>query len=194
MAVAGVGGVYALVLGAGMARSGFSQPIGDPILAIMEVLTVAAALPLVILVAAVHVVAPRNRRIWGILAICFIVMFATVTSAVHISELTVGRQLGERGLVWPSIPYALELLAWDFFLGLSLLCVGAALDPAQTSRSLRRLVLLTGSLCLLGLVGPVAANMRLQLIGVCGYAILLPVFAFQLARWFGTQERNSESL
>lgn len=42
-------------------------------------------------------------RTWGILALCFIVMFATSASAVHVVELT----------------------AWDLFLGLALLCTAA---------------------------------------------------------------------
>jgi hypothetical protein len=39
-------------------------------------------------------------------------------------------------------------------------------------------------LCLLGTVGPVAGDMRLQLVGVAGYAVVLPVAAFLLARVF----------
>jgi len=166
--VVGVGVAYVLVLGLGFARHGLSEPIGDPILAIMEVLTLASALPLVSLILAILLVAPQDRRPHGILALCFIVMFATATCAVHLVELTAGRQLGTHGLVWPSTPYAVELLAWDLFLGIALLFGAAALDPEQSSPVLRRGVQVTGLLCVAGLIGPVLGNMRLQLVGVFG--------------------------
>jgi hypothetical protein len=188
-AVVAVGIAYAIALSLGVARHGVSEPIADPILAAMEVLTLTSAVPLVLLVTAVVFVAPAARRIWGVLALCFIVMFATATSAVHVVELTAGRQLGSRGLVWPSTTYAIELLAWDVFLGVALMFTAAALDPARTSSRLRRLVQLTGVLCLAGIAGPAIGNMRLQLIGVFGYAVLLPLVAYGLAAWF---RANSE--
>jgi hypothetical protein len=182
--VAAVGVAYAIVLSTGFVRHGLSEPIADPILAAMEVLTLASAFPLLLLVTAVLFVAPEARRIRGVLALCFIVMFATATSAVHVVELTAGRQLGSRGLVWPSTTYAVELLAWDLFLGAALMFTAAALDPIRTPLRLRRLVQVTGVLCLAGIAGPVIGNMRLQLIGVFGYAVLLPLAAFGLASWF----------
>lgn len=183
-AVVTVGIAYATVLALGFARHGLSEPIADPVLAVMELLTLASAFPLVLLVTAVLFVAPEPRRIWAVLALCFIVMFATATSAVHVVVLTAGRQLASRGLVWPSTTYAIELLAWDLFLGVALMFTAAALDPAKTAFALRRLVQATGVLCLAGLAGPASGDMRLQFVGVFGYAVLLPVAAYGLARWF----------
>jgi hypothetical protein len=96
--------------------------------------------------------------------------------------LTAGRQLGRSGLVWPSVTYAIELVAWDLFLGAALLFAGVAL-PGQAPRGLRRLLQATGIVCLAGLIGPVMGDMRVQRIGVFGYAVLLPIAAFALARW-----------
>lgn len=179
-----VGVVYLAVLAVGMAKYGLSEPIGDPILAVMEVLTLVSAPPLVLLIVAMHEVAGRERRMWGVVALCFISMFAVTTSAVHAVELTAGRQLGWQGLVWPSTTYALELLAWDWFLGLALMAAAETLSPQPSDARLRRGLRLTGMLCLIGSVGPVVGNMRLQLIGVLGYGLALPVLAFALARWF----------
>jgi hypothetical protein len=184
-----VGAAYVLVLALGFARHGLSEPIGDPILAVMEVLTLASALPLVSLIVAILLVAPEERRGHGVLAVCFIVMFAAATSGVHVVELTAGRQLGAPGLVWPSATYAVELLAWDLFLGTALLFGAAAMDPRHSSAALRRSVQGTGLLCLAGLIGPLVGNMRLQLVGVFSYAVALPVVAFALARWFGGLSR-----
>lgn len=160
------------------------EPIGDPLLAVMELLTVASALPLVLLTTAVLLVVPVERRAWGILGLAFSVMFAGTTCGVHLVELTAGRQLGSHGLVWPSAPYAVELLAWDFFLGISQIFVAAALDPMRAPPLLRRLVAITGALCLIGLVGPAVGKMRLQMIGVLGYAVFLPATAVGSSRWF----------
>ena len=185
-AVAAVGLAYAIVLALGFARHGLSEPITDPILAVMELLTLASAQPLVLLVTAILLVAPESRRVWGIVAVAFVAMFAAATRGVQVVELTAGRQLGAPGLVWPSTPYAVELLAWDFFLGVALLFAAGALDPTRAPNWLRRTIQLTGALCLAGLAGPAVGNMRLQLIGVFGYAAVLPVAAFGLARWFRT--------
>ena len=190
-AVVAVGVAYVLVLALRFARHGLSEPIVDPILAVMELLTLASVLPLVLLGIAVLLVAPDSRRVWGMLAVCFIVMFAAATSGVHVVELTAGRQLGSAGLVWPSATYAIELLAWDLFLGLALVFMASALDPRVATKRLRRTIQLTGALCIAGLIGPAVGNMRLQLIGVLGYAVLLPVAAFGLARWFHHSSRTS---
>lgn len=191
-AVVAVGAAYAVVLSLGFAKHGLSEPIRDPILAVMEVLTLASAFPLVLLVAAILLVATGDRRIWGVIALCFIVMFAVATSAVHVVELTAGRQVGTQGLVWPSTVYAVELLAWDLFLGAALMFAAAALDPEHAPRSLRRGVQAAGLLCLAGLIGPAVGNMRLQLVGVFGYAVVLPIVAFVLARWFRAVSSVSE--
>ncbi len=47
LALAGVGVGYVLALAAGFARHGLREPIGDPVLAAMEVLTLLSAVPVV---------------------------------------------------------------------------------------------------------------------------------------------------
>ena len=48
-----IGVAYFITLAIGFAVHGLSQPIVDPILAIMEVLTLLSALPMVVLMAAI---------------------------------------------------------------------------------------------------------------------------------------------
>jgi hypothetical protein len=179
-----VGAAYVVVLGVGFSRHGLSEPIADPILAVMEVLTVVSAIPVVTLCAALHVITAPPRRVWGLLALCFACMFAVTTIAVHLVELTAGRQLGRAGLVWPSTTYAVELVAWDILLGLCLLAVWAALGTDRAVRRLRAVVMVTSICCLVGIAGPVVGNMRWQLIGVFGYSLLLPAVAWGLRGWF----------
>jgi hypothetical protein len=180
-----IGVAYLVTLVIGIAMCGL-RPIVDPVLAIMEVLTLVAAPTLVVLMVAIHGFAPANRKAYGVLAVAFGSVFAALTSTVHFVELTAVRQTAPGGIVWPSRAYAAELLAWDVFLGLALLFAGAVFEVGGVERATRRSLLLAGSLCLAGTIGPVVGNMRLQLVGVVGYAVVLPVSCFFLARLFRT--------
>jgi hypothetical protein len=166
---------YAGVLVVGVARTGLSEPIVDPILAVMEVLTVVAALLFVVLIGAIHGHAPPGHRTLSLLALVFAAVMAGLTSAVHFVALSAGRQLGTASLVWPSVPYAVELLAWDVFLGLSLLSAAPIFGGSGLERATGWAMGITGTLCLLGIVGPSSGEMGWQVIGIVGYAVALPV-------------------
>ena len=186
IAVGVVGLAYGGVLAVGMSTHGPTEPIGDPLLAIMEILTIASALPILCLMVALSALAPRKRQMAGVLTLSFGVLFAGTTCMVHFLELSAGRQLGTTGMVWPSMAYAAELLAWDVWLGLALLGAAQVLADEPAARAAQRALGLAGLLCLFGTVGPLVGSMRWQRIGVVGYAVVLPVAAFLLARWFRT--------
>jgi len=109
---------------------------------------------------------------------------ARMTSAVRFVELKAVRQLGSGGIVWPSASYAVELLAGNLFLGLSLLFAAPAFQGSGLEAHVRRALLIGGALCVAGVIGPAVGDMRLQLVGVLGYAGVLPVVRFMLARRF----------
>lgn len=182
--VAVVGAAYLVVLGIGITSAGSSRPIGDPVLALMEILTLCSALPLVGLMAAMHADMPPARRLLSLLALVFTSLFAGITSVVHFVGLTAERQLGRGAIVWPSPAYAAELLAWDLFLGIALVLSGLGFDAAGPQRGVRRALLGAGVLCLLGTIGPVVGDMRLQRLGVIGYGVVLPVACVLLVRQY----------
>jgi hypothetical protein len=179
-----IGLAYVAVLAVGFARHGLAEPIVDPVLAIMEVLTLVSAPLLIVMMAAVHGYASPERRTYGVIALAFMTLAAGLTSAVHFVELTAVRQLGSSGIVWPSASYAVELLAWNLFLGLSLLFAAPVFEGGSLERRIRRGLVVGGALCVAGVVGPAVGDMRLQLVGVLGYAGVLPVVCFMLARLF----------
>lgn len=179
-----VGIAYALALAAGFTVHGFHEPIADPILAIMEILTILSALPIVTLMAAVHEYALPKSKVYGLLALIFSALCAGITCTIHFVELSASRQMGRSGIVWPSAIYAAELLAWDIFLGLALVCAALVFQKQGPQHNIRRTLFVCGILCLLGIIGPLLGNMRLQLVGVLGYALVLPIAAWQLARYF----------
>lgn len=182
IALVSVGVAYAIALAAGFAKFGLREPIGDPVLAVMEALTLVSAVPIVTLMASLQDRAAPDRKAFGLSALAFATLCAGVTSTVHFIELTAARQLGAAGIIWPSRPYAAELLAWDVFLGLSLLFAAPLFHRPGPERPIRLGLLLCGTLCLAGAIGPALGNMRLQLIGVFGYALVLPTICALLAR------------
>lgn len=184
-----IGVTYIAMLTVGFAIHGLSEPIVDPLLAIMEVLTLLSAPLLVVMMAAVHGYASPNRKTYSLIALAFMILVAGTTSAVHFAELTALRQLGTAGIVWPSPAYAIELLAWNLFLGLSLLFAAPVFEGGGLEERIRRGLLVSGALCLAGVVGPAVGNMRLQLVGVLGYAGVLPVVCFMLWRLFRSDPR-----
>ena len=179
-----VGIVYAVVVGFGVVEAGFDDPIEDPILAVMEVLTLLAAPIVVVLMAAICVQASPERKLFGVLALSFGVIMAGLTSAVHFVTLTAGRQTGFAVLEWPSTLYAVELLAWDVFLGLSLLSAACVFPGAGIRAAVRGSLVTAGGLSLLGAIGPILGDMALQRIGILGYGVALPIASRVLARFF----------
>lgn len=180
----GIGLGYVVALVVGFARHGLHEPIADPVLAVMEVLTLLSAPPTVTLMLSIHDRAASETKVYGMAAVMFGTLFAGTTSAVHFVELTASRQLGRAGIAWPSASYAAELLAWDVFLGLALVFAAPVFEGDGRERGVRRALNLAGVLCLAGTVGPVIGDMRLQYVGVAGYAGVFPVASFLLARLF----------
>jgi hypothetical protein len=99
-------------------------------------------------------------------------------------ELTAVRQSATARLTWPSTAYALELLAWDLFLGLSLLFAAPVFRAGKLEGAVRVGFYAAGTLCLVGILGPASGDMRLQFIAVAGYAGVLPAVCLLLALLF----------
>ena len=183
-----LGVVYALIVATVMSH-GLERLVTDPLLAVMEAITLASAPLLVLLMAAVHATAPPPAKAFSAAALAFSAIMAGLSCAVHFVALSAGRQLGRAALVWPSVPYALELLAWDFFLGLSLLCAAVVFQGGRPERVIRLCLRITAILCLAATLGPLSGHMRLQLPGVLAYSLLLPLTMFYLGATFRDRYR-----
>lgn len=179
-----IGVAYIVTLTVGFDSAGFDRPIVDPVLAVMEILTLVSAPLLVVLMAAVHGYASPQHKVCSSVALGFMVLMAGLTSAVHFVELTAVRQSATASLTWPSTAYALELLAWDVFLGLSLLFAAPVFRAGSLEGAVRAGLYLAGTLCLVGVLGPTTGDMRLQFIAVAGYAGVLPAVFLLLALLF----------
>jgi hypothetical protein len=139
----------------------------DPFLKIMEVLIILSAVALIAMVASINSYASPESRTLARSSLAFMTMFATVTVAVHFASLTVGRQAPVGSALanqfsfvsWPSLGLTLDLLAWDVFLGISLLF---AAPVFAGERRVHAALLLTGGLCMGGAAGPLSGHLWLQ--------------------------------
>jgi len=178
--VAGLGLLYALVMAIGLIALPISgAPIGQPWFGMMEVLILLLVPLLLGLAAAVRGtrVGPRYAR----LALPFMAAALALTSVVHLSILALGVR---NAFAWPSLPYMLDIIAWDGFFALAVLLMAPAFRGAGDERTIRRLLIASSVLALLGWLGPITGAMGLRMIGVLGYAIVFPLAALLIARWF----------
>jgi len=190
----GMGLAYVITMVAGFAAAGnLTDPIRDPHLAIMELLILVQAPIIIVMFAAIHAYAGRANRVLSLSAFALVCLMAGITISVHFVLLTVGRQVSPASIPgftqlfswhWPSVFYALDILAWDFCFGLSLLAAAPIFGGYRLGRWVRTGMLLAGTLCLVGLAGVVVGNMQLRNIGILGYGAVFPIVALLMARFF----------
>ncbi|HEV8339975.1 MAG TPA: hypothetical protein VGR25_10030 [bacterium] len=173
------------------------EPIGDPYLAVMEVLTMVSALALLGLVIAIWCFADTARRLPALTALAIGSLAMGLTMAVHFVQLTAIRQLWRAGrlvdyrLVWPSALFAVEYFVWDILVGFTLLAAGFAIAGGPAAKPARGALLIGGVLCLAGVTGPLSGRMSLQNVAVLGYAVVFPIAAALTARMFRAARSSS---
>jgi hypothetical protein len=180
------------------------DPIGDPFFTIMELLIVLIVPLMVISMVAVHAYAAPDAKVYSLAALIFMVLMAGITSGVHFVILTVSRQLEAAGLTWmplllsfkwPSVAYALDILAWDWFFALSMLFAAPVFRGGRLEITVRILMIVSGVLSLVGLLGVPLANMQVRNIGIIGYAVVAIVVFMLLGIVFGrTQPGSGDSM
>jgi hypothetical protein len=185
---------YALTLAVGLASlESAQQPIGNPMFTILEVLIIVMMPAMVALMVAVHAWAPMQAKTLTLTSLVFMGLLAGVTSVVHFCVLTLSRQLEFVGrpweslvfpFAWPSVVYALDILAWDVFFPLSMLFAAPVFRGNRLAGWIRVLMVASGLLSLAGLSGVVVGDMQLRNIGIVGYVGVFLVVAILLAILF----------
>jgi hypothetical protein len=201
-AIAALSIPYAITMVLGFSSMGnLRDPLPDPYLAVAELLILVMAPFMVTLMVAVHACAPARLRAFGLTAVGWMLMLAGVTMTVHFVELTFVRRINPAEVPgfdrlldfqWPSLLYAADVAAWDLFLGLSLL-FAAPVFTGVRCRWARRGLLISGALCLLGLVGPALNALAWRGIGIFGYAVIFPMTCLALSRAFTSPSTASLS-
>lgn len=200
LAVLLLGLVYAVVLALGfISLGGSDRPIAEPLLSMLELLIIAMTPAMVALMAAIHVWASAPVKALSLSALIFMAVTAALTVCVHFTILVLGRtpQFSSApwtlllfSFRWPSVAYALDILAWDLFFPLSMLFAAPAFRGARLVNGVRRLMIVSAVLALGGLSGPLTGDMRLRNIGILGYAGVFPIAAATLAVLFRREERE----
>lgn len=186
----GVAYLVCLVVGLTLLPSP-DEPIADPWFTLLEVLILAMMPLMVSLMVAVHAWSPGEKKVQAVAAMVFMAFVAVVTSAVHFAILTLGRQPTFQDMdwllafSWPSVVYALDILAWDLFFPLSVLFAGAVFRGSRLANWIRSLLWVSGVLALAGLAGAFRDDMQVRNIGIVGYAVIFPVAAALMAVLFG---------
>jgi hypothetical protein len=170
---------YAVTLTVGfLSLKSPNDPIGEPMFSILEVLIILMMPAMVALMVAVHAWAPTRLKVLSLTALSFMGLLAGVTCSLHFVILTVSHQaafVGQSWLTlvfqfrWPSVAYALDILAWDVFFPLSMLCAAALFGGSSLQRWIRWLMVASALLALGGLSGVAANDMQLRNIGIVGY-------------------------
>jgi hypothetical protein len=162
---------------------------------ILEVLIILMMPVMVALMVAVHAWAPMHAKTLSLTSVVFMGLLAGVTCIVHFAILTLSRQpefAGQSWLPlvlsfnWPSVAYALDILAWDVFFALSMLFAAPVFRGSRLAAWIRVLMSASGVLALAGLSGVVAGDMQLRNISIVGYVgvflVVAPLLAVQFYR------------
>lgn len=189
-----LGVAYAVTLAVGfLSLKSPQQPIGDPMFSILEVLIIVMMPAMVALMVAVHAWAPSHAKALSLTAVVFMGLLAGMTCSLHFVILTLSRQATFAGqswlplflsFRWPSVAYALDILAWDVFFALSMFFAAPVFGGSRLATSIRVLMISSGVLALAGLSGVVAGDMQLRNIGILGYVGVFLVVAGLLAVLF----------
>jgi hypothetical protein len=183
------------------------EPIGDPYFTIMEILIILLSPLMVFVMISVHAFASQEVKAYGFTALIFMIIMAGITSSLHFTILTVSRQIEAAGFSlapllfsfkWPSAAYTLDILAWDWFFALSLLFAVPVFKDVGIERAIRYLLIVSGVLSLVGLLGVPLAIMKVEYwanvrnIGIIGYAFVSPVAFLLLGIVFGRAKSMPE--
>ena len=175
IAVVVMSAAYGITLAGGLRSLASPQDaIGDPWFSILELQILLLAPLMVFVMAAIHDWVGPEGKTTSLVALVFTSLLAGLTCSVHFVILAVGGPLHVT-FAWPSIPYALDILAWDGFFGIAMLFAAAAFHGDRLRVAIRVLATLSGTLALAGFVGVATGELQLRMIGVVGYAVVYPV-------------------
>ena len=178
-----------------------STPMSDPgapPLVAASLLMLIGTLGVIPLWTAIYLSTTEDKRIFSLISLIFVTLFSAATSINRWVHLTVVRESLAlditQGLDWftpygeHSIMFAIEMLAYGWFLGFALLAMAPVFhgQSAKLESSLFWVLLGSGVLCLLGGTGELLAveSMLLFMMSMTGWALGLGLINVLFAIWF----------
>ena len=140
----------------------------------------------------VHSYAPKEKQLFSFIALLFMVMMTCITSGVHFTILAIGylKMPELLSFQWPSVVYALDILAWDWFFGLAMLFAANVFTDGRLEQSIRVLMITSGVLSLAGLIGVPFDNMQIRNVGIIGYTLVASIVFLLLGNLFKTRNKQ----
>lgn len=169
------------------------EPIGDPYFTMMELSIMLVAPSNAISLIAIHYCTSPKDKIYSFISVFFMFLMVVISSCLHFVILTLGKQseilkISDIDLVlsfkWPSVVYALDILAWDWFYGISILFLAPIFRKNGLEKVIKVLITICGILCLAGLLGVPSGNMQVRNIGIIGYGFIAPIIFLLIAQNF----------
>lgn len=195
--VFGLGILYVIITTIGLlSLKSPNDTIADPYFTIMEILSILIALLMAVSMVGVHYYANEGDRYFSLVALVLMFIATGITSCVHfvilsVRQTAVAEQLPDYSFFfsfrWPSLVYALDILAWDLFFGISMLFAAPVFKDGRLERALRTLLIICGVFSLAGLIGLPLQNMQVRNIGIIGYALLGPIAFLLIGKVIGKQ-------
>jgi len=185
--------VYAVLSGLAYLSQGAPVESG-PFLSIMALLVVVMGPFLVLSMVAVHTYASPNNKPYSLAALAFMIACVAVTSCINFSLFLVSSQpnlFSEswRALFlpckWPVPAFVLDNFVWDWFFGISMLLAAPIFGGNTLKAALRLMMILSGALCLAGLVGLAVSPAQAIVVGILGWGAAGPIVFLLLAKMFG---------
>lgn len=185
--------VYAIVSGLAYASQGAAVESG-PLLSIMALLVVVMGPFLVLSMVAVHAYASPNNKPYSLAAFAFMIACVAITSCINFLLLIVSSQpnlFSEswRALFlpckWPVPAFVLDNFVWDWFFGISMLLAAPIFSGNTLKAALRLVMILSGALCLAGLVWLAVSPAQAIVVGILGWGAAGPIVFLLLANMFG---------
>ena len=165
-----------------------------PFLSIMALLVVVMGPFLVLSMVAVHAYASPNNKPYSLAALAFMIACVAVTSCINFLLLLVSSQpnlFSEswRALFlpckWPAPAFVLDNFVWDWFFGISMLLAAPIFGGNTLKTALRLVMILSGALCLAGLVWLAVSPAQAIVVGILGWGAAGPIVFLLLAKMFG---------
>jgi hypothetical protein len=184
--------VYAVVSGLAYASQGAAVESG-PFLSIMALLVVVMGPFLVLSMVAVHAYASPNHKPYSLAALAFMIACVAITSCGNFLLLMVSSQpnlFSEswRALFlpckWPAPAFVLDNFVWDWFFGIAMLLAAPIFGGNTLKTALRLVMILSGVLCLAGLVWLAVSPAQAIIVGILGWGAAGPIAFLLLANMF----------
>ena len=200
-----LGGIaYLVILTIMVITSTSMTESNNPLIVAASVLMLLGPLGLIPLWSAIYLFTTKNERVFSLVSLIFVILFSAATSInrwVHLTIVRLAPALDmPQGLEWftpygqYSIMFALEMLAYGWFLGIALLSITPIFYKKTTSleKWLFWILLISGIFCLLGGIGQLLAieSMVIFMISMTGWSLGLGLTNVFLAIWFNQNRRN----